>query len=153
EAELTIRCASWDLGECFKLFNSQIALANLRTDRSIKVTDVSAVYCVFCYRRKFHCAPTFAEGFLLSPKCSIDQAQQAKSRALRPFIGLCADNSLLFRARSVEGGACTVLVPFHPSDQTFRVSASKLNRTNSCVKTIVGNRCQCAISCCGVAAP
>ena len=50
EAEVTVRRASRDLGECFKLLNSQVALANLRADRSIKIKDPSAVERVFCYR-------------------------------------------------------------------------------------------------------
>src|SRR5437667_10863256 len=99
----------------------------------------------------FHRPATLAEGFLLSAKCSIDQAQEANSIALRPIIGLCADNFLLLCARGVEGGACTVVVSFHPSNQTSSVSAGEPNKSHSCSKSIVGNCCQCAISCNGVA--
>jgi hypothetical protein len=39
--------SSRDFGECFQLLNSQVALANLCTDRSIKIKDVRAVERIF----------------------------------------------------------------------------------------------------------
>jgi hypothetical protein len=54
------------------LFNSQITLAKLRADHSIKIKDVRAVERVFYNRHKLHRAATLAKGFLLSAKCGVD---------------------------------------------------------------------------------
>src|SRR5437773_11872438 len=101
ETEVAIGYAQGHFRKGFELLNSQVALASPGTDHGKEIKDLWASVGVFCNRSKLERPPTLAQRLFFSSESSINQSQEAKSRAvIRP----CADRFLLLCTRSGKGG-------------------------------------------------
>src|SRR6266516_5089826 len=151
EAKVTVMCTRRDFGESLELLNGQVALAGPRTDHSIRIKYVRAVECILRQGEKVHRPATLAQRLFFSPECSVDQAQDAKSRAI---VGPRANRFLLLRTRGTKGGACRDGVSFHPSNQTLHVIPAKFNHTSCSTNGIIlSERCEGTISSDRIALP
>src|SRR5438552_17412369 len=117
-------CTRRDFGESLELLNGQVALAGPRTDHSIRIKYVRAVECVLRQGEKVHRPATLTQRLFFSPECTVDQAQDAKSRAI---VGPCANRFLLRHTRRTKGGVCRHGVSYPPSNQTLRVIRANFN--------------------------
>ena len=122
------------------MLNRQVALASPRTDHGINIKDVHAVQGILRYGRKLECSATFQQRLFFSPKCGINQAQDAERWAV---IRLCANRFLLLRTRDSKGDLRSGCISFHPSYRTLQVSSAKLHSTPACTKSILAQRTQC----------
>ena len=70
-----------DFRESLQLLNRQVAFAGPCTHHGIKIEHVRAIEGILRNRRELECPAAFLQRLFFSPKCGIDQTQDAESWA------------------------------------------------------------------------